>query len=219
MKKGFFYFFYFCVIVLFSACQGESNNNTPTNKFDYGKIENQVYSNQFFNFKMDVPPSWHVTTHEEMAEITGQGMDLVAGKETETEKMVEAAKIATAQLLNISQFPINSNVANNATLIVTVDNISEFPEIRDGKDYLISTKETFSAMGMELELTDDISEKILSNQTFHQLGIKISFPEGSISQQYISAVKKDFIFNIVLTYGNEEGKVALEKILNSYKIL
>ena len=215
MKNRFFYSFLFFVIVLFSSCQ--SGSKPAPNKFDYGKIENQIYSNHFFNFKMNVPSSWHVTTHEEMAEITGQGMDLATGGEDKTtEKMVEAARIATAQLLNISQFPINSEVANNATLIITVDDISAFPELQNGKDYLENTKETFTSMGMKVIVTNPISEKILSNQTFHQLGLKIDFNDGSISQQYISAVKKEYIFNIVLTYGDENGKQELEKVLNSY---
>ena len=184
---------------------------------DYGKIENQIYSNQLFDFQIQIPESWHVIDQEAMAKATEQGMDLV--EENEDGSPSEAERIANSQLLNISQFPITSDVANNSTLMITADNIAPFPEIQNGKNYLEHTKETFQAMGMEIEIIDDVSEKTISNRKFHQLEIKINFGDGSISQQYISAVVKDYIFNIVLTYGNEESKMELEKILNSYHSL
>ena len=244
MKQLFFYSFLMIVSLLFFSCQNDGNTSsssqTPDHQvhdhshghdhqhhhdsssstiFDYGKIENQIYSNDFFDFQINVPSSWNQIDRDAMAKATEQGLDLLVDNEQGDEKTVEAARIASAQLLNISQFPIESEVVNNATLMITADNISAFPEIQNGKDYLEHTKETFGAMGMEVQTLNDVSEKIISNVTFHQLEIKINFGDGSISQQYISAVVKDFIFNIVLTYGNEEGKIELEKILNSYKPL
>lgn len=182
---------------------------------DYGKIENQIYSNQLFDLKIQIPESWHVIDQAALAKATEQGMDLVE-EDIEGSKN-EAERIANSQLLNISKFPINSDVGNNSTLMITADNIAPFPEIQNGKDYLEHTKETFEAMGMEIEIVDDVSKKIISNRTFHQLEIQINFGDGSISQQYISAVVKDYILNIVLTYGNEKDKVELEKILESYQ--
>ena len=216
-----FYTFLFFVIVLFSNCQNETSTNsdttTATENFDYGKIENGKYTNRFFNFQIDVPASWSVTNHDEMATMTEKGLDMMAGEEKQTEKMVEAARIASAQLLNISQFPINSDVEFNSNLIISVDDITEFPEIKNGKDYLEHTKETFVAMGLDLEIADEISEKIISNKTYHQMIVHIKLEQASFSQQYISIVDKGYIINYVLTYGNEAGKADLEKIIRSLK--
>jgi len=102
-------------------------------------------------------------------------------------------------------------------LIISADDISEFPEIKNGKDYLVHTKETFAAMGMDLEIPSGISEKIISNKTYHQMEVNIKLENASFSQQYISIVDKKYIINYVLTYGDEEGKLELEKIISSLK--
>ena len=58
-------------LLLIAGCK-----QTPKN-FDYGKIENGVYRNNYFDFEIPVPANWAVQNREQVQELQKTGEELI----------------------------------------------------------------------------------------------------------------------------------------------
>ena len=88
--------FLFAVVLLAVAgCKQQPKN------FDYGKIENGVYANSYFDFEIPVPPTWSVQNKEQVQQLQKTGEELVSGSNKELGAKIKAADIRTAILLTV----------------------------------------------------------------------------------------------------------------------
>src|ERR1044072_4927833 len=86
----------FLVAVLLTVIAGCKQK--PKN-FDYGKIENGVYTNNYFDFEIPVPPTWAVQNKEQVQKLQKTGEELISGKDKELGAKIKAAEVTTAILL------------------------------------------------------------------------------------------------------------------------
>ncbi|PLX25604.1 MAG: hypothetical protein C0599_00325 [Salinivirgaceae bacterium] len=73
----------------FFSCQSE----TPQKLFDYGKVENGIYSNEYFGFSVQIPDKWVVQSREQQEGLMEASEKIVTGDDKYMKAVYDAAKV------------------------------------------------------------------------------------------------------------------------------
>ncbi len=191
-------------------------SNSKNNSFDYGTTENNTYSNSFFDFKLHIPEGWHVQSREQTEYLTEKGKDIVAGDDKSLKNILNAADINSAYLLTVFQHEVGAPVDFNPGFIVVAENMKNMPGIKTGEDYLFHTKNMLLQSQIEYSYMDStFNKEVIGNQTFYTLNCTMNLMGKSIMQKYYSTMSNNFCLSVVTSFGTEEQKADLEKVMQS----
>ncbi len=206
---------YVLLIILSTIITSCKTNSKPEN-FDYGKVENHIYRNAFFNLKISLPPEWIVQTKEQTEELVKKGSDLVTGDNNNLKAIIKASEVNSAYLLTLFKHEVGAAVNYNPGLILIAENLKQFPGIKNGADYLFHTRKFLKQSQIQYNNIDDNFEKVkISNQEFYKMDLDLNHGNLNIKQSYYSTIKNGFSINFILSYINNEQKKELEEILNT----
>jgi len=212
MKPSFKLLIFLFSISILSSC----DTVQKPKYFDYGKIENNVYINPYFNFKMDIPPKWVVQDKKQTERLAEIGKKAVAGDDENLSKIIKASEVRSAILLTVFKHEIGTPVDFNPSIMVVVENVSIAPGIKNGADYLYQTRKLLKRSKIQYEYIDDDFEKVTINDTdFYRMNLGINTAGVDVKQSYYVTVKDGFAIATIITYTTEEEKKELEKYLNT----
>uniref|UniRef100_UPI003217687A hypothetical protein n=1 Tax=uncultured Draconibacterium sp. TaxID=1573823 RepID=UPI003217687A len=175
-----------------------------------GTIENGVYTNQFFNFQLQIPEEWTVETIGEIEIET----DSAITSNSLFQSTAENTKVLMANLLTIFKEDKKDGFKPNFAIIA--EHISRRPECRNEVDYLKQTKKQYENVQSSFS---DIKEIVLGNNIECQtLDNTLSIPNLEIKQTHYVVIRNDFFLHTTLTYNTTDQKEALTAIINSWKI-
>jgi len=198
-------------LLLIAGCK-----QTPKN-FDYGKIENGVYRNNYFDFEIPVPANWVVQNREQVQELQKTGEELIAAGNKELGAKVKAAEITTAILLTV--FKNKTDAATdkfNSSFIILVENLGGMP-IKKGSEYLAHTKEIMQQSNMSYQFSPDYSTEKIGNKEFDRMDVSLDGQPEKVRQSYYSMIGKDFALSIIISYVNDQQKAELKDIISKIK--
>ena len=152
-----------CTITLLSC-----GREIPSD-FDYGTIENNTYTNNFFGLTMQIPDGWFVQDEETQKQLTQEGL-----AEIDNDKLreaVKAAEITSADLLMASQFDIATHTDRttlNSNFTIVAENLGVAAvTVNDGNAYLEASKKQFSVNNFPIEINGDTKSMDIDGKTFH----------------------------------------------------
>lgn len=213
MKKGVLYLFFSLLIVSGTGCKKQQKEKY----FDYGKIENGVYSNDYFGFQITVPSNWVVQSDETMEELRKQGRELLAGDDERMKKRIAAADVNSANLITIFQYEMGAPVEFNPSMVIMAENLKNNTGIKSGKDYLFHVRKHLQTAGYGT-VSKDFPVKKISGREFYLMVMEVSsYTENAITQEYYAMIQDGMSLNIILSYNSEEQETALRNILNTLK--
>ncbi len=125
-------------LFLFSFTTMSFNIQDRPKKFDYGEIENGIYSNKFFDMKMILPDKWIFQSNKEISELMKSGEKLITGNDEKLKSMLKAAKITTANLFAGFKYEKGAPVDFNPSILLVAENLKSNPGIKTGEDYLFN---------------------------------------------------------------------------------
>ena len=199
-----------CLIIL--GCEGQE---TQTN-FDFGRIEDNIYTNAFFNMKMTLPTDWVVQSEQETEEVMEEGRKLIAGNDKNLESVIKASEVNTANLFMIYEYELGSAVDYNPSLLLIAENLRNAPGIRTGADYLFHARKFLAHAEVQYDhIDEEFGEVDISGVPFHLMNTNINYLGNDIKQRYYSTVLHGFSLNMIITYVDDEQRAELEKSINS----
>ena len=89
---------YIIIFTLLTACN--KNGGKPAG-FDYGRVENNMYKNDFFRTSMQLPAGWTVMDDQQKQEMTQMGYEMAAGNNKNIQNVIDAGKVNSATLLSV----------------------------------------------------------------------------------------------------------------------
>jgi hypothetical protein len=191
------------------SCSAQEN-------FDYGGVENNAYTNSFFNFSMNLPTDWVVQSKERVEDITRKGREMVAGKDKNLENAIKAAEVNTAQLLMLYQHEVGAAVDYNPSLVLVAENVGHAPGIKTGADYLFHARKLLENAQIQYNYIDKEFEQVIINgKEFYLMNAHVNYMGYDIKQQYYSTLHKGFCFNVIISYVNEDQQSELEHSVGS----
>jgi len=193
-----------------------SNAQTDEVAFDYGKVENNIYSNSFFNFEITLPSDWVVQSKEQTENLVEAGKKIVAGDDSNLKAVIKAAEINTAYLLTLFQYEIGSAVEYNPSLMLIAENVKLAPGIKTGGDYLFQTRKLMKQSQIQYNHIDEDFENVkINGQEFHRMNLDLNHIGLHIKQSYYSTIYNNFALSIIVSHVTDDQKEDLEKVLNS----
>ncbi len=202
-------------IVLLACNQPES---IPED-FDYGKIENGVYRNEYFKFTIPVPESWELQSKEQIEEIRKRGREIVAERNKDLAERVRASEVRSATLLTIFRYPPDSAQEGfNPSLILLAENIKGGKNIKKGADYLEQAKSHMLQSGMGFKISPEYASEKLGGRNFDLMETKNNY-DGmeDVTQLYYATIDGDFALVALISFTTAEHEAELKEILHKIK--
>ena len=198
----------------------ESSTNTikPTStKVTTGKVEGLSYTNEFFGLSIQIPDKWAVQDKQSVDEMQEVGKDAVAGDDKELKKALDESKNTSLNLLTVFQHPLGSNITFNPSFVSIAENVSQFPSIKTGKEYLEGTKEILKKAQVEYVFGKDIYEEKIDGISFNVMELSVTVNNIKIFQKYYSTITNKYSLNFIITYTTDEELKSVQQVLNSIK--
>ena len=200
------------LILLLSAC---GSDNMPKS-FDYGTVENNVYSNTYFKFKMDVPDQWFVQSKEQNEQLMEMGKKAIAGDDKSMKAALNASDVNVANLLTVFKYELGSAVDYNPSYMFIAENVMKAPGVKTGSDYFFNARKIMKQSQTPYKhIDEEYSMKNIGGKDFYVMNTEIEYMGISIYQVYYSRVDNGFALNLIISYSTDDEKDELEKIVGS----
>ncbi len=200
------------LILLLTGCGGD---NMPKS-FDYGNVENNVYSNTYFEFEMDVPEQWIVQSKEQNEELMEMGKDMIAGDDKSMKATLNASDVNIANLLTVFKYELGSPVDYNPSYMFVAENVMKAPGVKTGSDYFFNARKIIEQSQTPYKhIDEEYTIQNLGGKDFYVMNTEIEYLGISIYQTYYSRVDNGFALNLIISYSTDDEKDELEKIVHS----
>lgn len=176
--------------------------------FDYGKVEENIYSNTFFNCTISLPENWVV-------------VDLPFDNGVDKEQKKDISEIFSANLLSIFKYPLNSGTQKNPGISIVVENVADYPQVKNGNDYLQFVKNGLeNSIDIKNRVIDEVLDKeVINGIEFYKLNFTDSADGIVLKQIYCATVVKGFSFSIIYVYENDLELSVIKKSLKTLKFI
>jgi hypothetical protein len=184
-------------------------------------IKGDRYENAFFGFSMEKPKDWHSASPVEMESILRIArLILEINKDKLTEAVPNSSAESMQPLFFFSQFPLyTGNGKSNPSIMAIVENITVYPGVKTGCDYLNITKLLYKKLSINAKFIGKCREVDVNAQKFQTQTIHMNIPGVSIIKQtvYVKLMKQGYILSNILTYFDRNTKTKLENVMNTLK--
>lgn len=203
------------LLVLFTL---NCNTNKEPISFDYGKVEDNVYSNDYFGVMVELPSNWIVQSREQTEKIAEMGQEMIAGDDEKLNATIKASEINTANLLVVFRNELGAAVDFNPNFSLVAENLINTPSLKTGYDYLFHTRNLMKNGQFKFDYISEefISEKI-DGIEFYKMETRVRLMDIEVKQIYYSTAIKGFSFNIIISYNSDEEKEILISSLKTMK--
>jgi hypothetical protein len=204
-------------VVLLAGCK---NKQAMPDEFDYGKIENGVYTNKYFNFEMPVPGDWSVQNKEQVEQIKQLSQRMIGEKNKELASQIKASDVNYASLLTVFRNPMDSVTGEfNYSFVIVAENLSKNPGIKKGEDYLVQARSLMEKSGLTYSFEPGYSTEKIGNREFDRMNVVMTVRGIDVQQSYYALIDKKFALAIVVSYANDEQKQAVKDVVNKIKFM
>lgn len=179
--------------------------------FDYGRVQQSVYKNDFFAMSIKLPPGWRVQTKSQLDSIhLRKAESFILPGHT-----VKASEVTSATLLTVCKFGSDTFFDFNPTMSIQVERIGQQSGTKSARDYLASAQRMLKRSPMHYEMIDSISREVIGGRLFYRLRAQVSKGQLDIAQDFYSILADGFSFNFILTSSNEEDWQQLRQIIST----
>lgn len=191
---------------------------TPSPTPDSGNLDGSTYTNAYFGLSMTLPSDWQVHDQEYFQRLKERGKEVLAGNDQNMKNAFDAApETNTINLFTITQYPIGSPVPYNANLTAIAENVSSFPGIQTGSDYLYNMQKLLKNSQLKCRFTKGIKPVTFDNQTFYFMEMSVKYGKTKVKQRAYVTVIKDHVILFAYSYILDEQLNSLTPILDSIR--
>lgn len=179
-----------------------------------GKVENGVYRNEYFDFSIELIPSWRTLSEDETSLLTEGTKDNFRGKDGTLAPGVDRNLRQTAFLLMQRRYPFGTKF--NPALQFTVETTNS-PR-RPLRDTALLGQKTLQTLKKDpFVVTKEITDTVLGGEKFVVYEALNGPPEHQYKQRIFMGSRKGLIFMIVISYVETDDLSNMEKSLATLK--
>jgi hypothetical protein len=209
--------FSLALILLFASCNSQQ---LPEN-FDFGKIENGIYSNKYFGFNLTLPPDWYIQTRDSLVyKVKDQYKDLVlSGNSKKLQTSIKETKPSTINkeaLLTVFRYNVDSAVDINYSILIVANNIKNDPDMQTGKDFANSIMAESKKRNVKRTFNGEPKLFKIGYKDFYEITSEMEIKEiieGNVKQKMCFTVINGFVFSICFTYVTDKQLEEFNKII------
>ncbi|MFI2744147.1 hypothetical protein ACG2LH_15545 [Zhouia sp. PK063] len=205
---------FFIIIITFFGCNTQKENT----HFDYGRIENNTYTNSYFGFQLQLPEGWVIQSKEDKDKMMEAGKKLIVGDNKNLKAIIDASEVNSANLLTVFKYKIGSVEGYNPGYTIIAENLKNASYIKSGKDYLTQARKLLLQSQLKYDTVSDnfIKEKI-NGKEFYRMDCSITITDYPIKQSYYSTIENGFSLVITISYVTAAQEKEVKGIINTMK--
>ena len=184
---------------------------------DEGSIKDGIYENEYLGITIKIPDGWETLNIETKNEIQRRGKEVLAGDNKNMKAALTAAESNVVQLLTISKYPLGTPGKPNVLFASGAENVSAFPGIENGKDYLLNAKELLKFSNMNMQTSNEIYSQKIDGVDFAVLECSINFNNNEVKQLMYATIIKGYAYYFNYTYCSPQDLQFLHEILGNMK--
>lgn len=206
------------MLTAFFACKNSRPAEIPEH-FDYGKIEEHIYTNSFFNFQIQIPDTWAVQSKEIQEAIRQTGRNIISEKSDLSKEELDVASIGSAQLLTVFKHDLAEKKVDNPALVILAENIANMPHLGEIDKYFNNIIGQLKYSSLKFQADKDYKDVNLGNYKFRLMKTQAQLSNGvdTLYQDYYGLTNNNFVFAIIATYVSKESGQELNQILRTIK--
>lgn len=205
------YWFVLVLVIVLAGCKKEE-----TEEVSVGKIENNIYRNEYFGLTLKIPEGWSVQDEEKKKEFSRIGSKMISGGNENVEKTLNASiKKRNVFFFSAFKYPLGSPVANNPNIAGLAESVEGMPGVKRGSDVLFHVQNTLKMGGIKHTVAETGATEKIGGVEFDVMKVILPFGNFSVKQNYYTAIMKNYAVSFVLTYMDEEDEKSLEEILET----
>lgn len=186
-----------------------------SSEFDYGHVDSNKYINSFFGVEFNVPEGWYVSSNKQKEMITERGRELMSKDNKNLKEALKSSDISSANLFTMFKYEYGAPVNFNPSIIFICENVTAFPGIKTGNDYLFQTHRTFMLSDFHYDHLDSkFKPEKIGGKEFYVMHAEVKKGKLKITQSYYSTVINRYGFNFILSSSNKKEKKELESIIH-----
>ena len=183
---------------------------------DFGEFEDGYYSNSFFSLLLSVPDTWEVLDLESRMELMRRGGKAVAGDNRNLKAAIDAADLASLNLLTAYEYPPGTAVSSNPGIMLIAEKIKHAPGIKRGSDYHYQAKKLMKLSRMKVSYPEEIYETTIDGVSFDVMETEITLgPDLIVWQRQYATIMNGYALVVALTYQDDYGLEQLEEIVET----
>lgn len=206
-------------LILTGLIAGAQQPGMPDD-FDYGKVEDTVYKNQYFGFTLPVPATWYNRTKEEMKQGMERGLKRIGEGNKELEPAIKVSQVRTAPLLGVFRYRPDSAVGQfNYSFALVAENLTSITGINSGSAYLGYVEKAMKQSNLSIRIIESKGEQEFGGKKFDLMKIDMTMQGITVHQVYYVAIIRNFATAIIITFINEQQEKELAGILKELRFV
>ena len=195
------------IVMLFVSCK--KFIGIPDN-FDYGKIENNSYVNDYFEMSFPLNNGWEVLENKYVDSIRAEGLKQMVGDNAELEKIIQAGDIKTANLLSIAFTDSNQQQLYKPNISMIAENLRVVTNVDNARDYLEESKKFMIESGMQLQFLGDITKIQLGGKEFYKMSVINPINGVAIYQDFYATIINGFGVTLLSSWLDERQQEVIQ---------
>lgn len=189
---------------------------------DSGAIEDSVYMNRYFGFKLTLPEGWSPldrNTQEEIEKAAGQ---MIAANNKGLDAFINASSEDAVNMFTVFKHPLGTPVPFNPSVMCMAQKVNHFPGIKKGSDYLYHLKtvlDTLEFGPISVEYSKSTDSEELGGVDFDVLDLRVQIGNTTITQKYYARIMKGYVLSYILTYQTWDDMEELDSCLETVKFI
>jgi hypothetical protein len=203
----------FLLFLMLSSCSSTEKEKI----LNYGKIENNVYRNDYFAIEVKIPEGWVVQNRDQIEQLTQQGEERIKSVNKELAKQIDLSQEQTVYLLTVFKNAVEEaspeNSFNNSFMLMA----EKLPNdsFQNGKQYLVKAAQMLNQSGQYQRIDEGITAMQVDGRTFYKLKAFMDTPQLTIEQSIIATVWNNYALAFILTYADKEQMKELDDVISS----
>ena len=205
---------YYCLVfvLLIAGCSGNSEKKSP----DRGKVENGIYTNDFFSLQLTVPEGWIVQTDAEQDALNEESKNILKNINPGMKSNVDSAAKSTVQMLTVFERVPSDTSEFNASFVTIAEKLPTNIPGMDEKIYLTLAASQLRKSGLYTSIDAVPSQAKIGGENFSTVRAVIGGTGNSQPAQEFFAKKMDgYALIFILSYRTEGQHDQLKKVLES----
>jgi hypothetical protein len=182
---------------------------------DLGRIENSVYINDYFSFRVSLPESWHVVERETNDAALQVSKEVTKGSDKQANVEFDQSLAKTFLLFSITKFPLRTPNVTQAMLQCGVERLSD--KRVTARSYVEKNRDFQLGSPLQYKLLRDVYPETIAGLSFFVMDMQQSVAGVTVKQKYYATLRKGYALFFVTNYFDEADGTAMEKIIQGTK--
>lgn len=184
-----------------------------TGSVDLGRIENSVYINEYFKFRVTLPQTWTVVERDENDAALEVGKELIKGSDVATNAAIDQSVSRTRVLFIISKFPLRTPNVAQAMLQAGIEDVTDIG--MTARVYLEKNWEILQGSPFQAKLLKAVHPVTIAGISFYKMDVEQTAAGVTIKQKYFATMRRGQALFFITNYLDDADNILMEKILYS----